>query len=73
MGVGKQKTFCIQLENGHVYCGEKNKMLIFLFAFGFRFFTFHSNVIHREIRIKDFSGITVPRILKSEKKTLSMS
>ena len=34
-----------------------------LFPF-FLFFISHSNVIHREICVKDFSGTTVPRILK---------
>ena len=30
----------------------------------FPFFVSHSNVIHWEICVKDFSGTTVPRILK---------
>ena len=39
--------------------------LIFAFFFHFSFFSIsHSNVIHREICVKDFSGITAPRILK---------
>ena len=59
--------FCIHLERGQVYYGKKPKMLWLFFAFFFHlsFFSFsHSNVIHREICVKDFSGTTVPRILK---------
>ena len=39
-------------------------MLWFIFAFFFHFSIPHSNVIHREICVKDFWGTTVPRILK---------
>ena len=42
-------------------------MLWLIFAFFFHFFLFsisQSNVIHREICVKDFSGTTAPRILK---------
>ena len=39
-------------------------MLRFIFAIFFHFSISHSNVIHREIRVKDFSGTTAPRILK---------
>ena len=36
-----------------------------IFAFFFYFFSIsYSNVIHKEICVKGFSGITVPRILK---------
>ena len=41
--------------------------MINFFAFFFPFILFsisHSNVIHREICVKDFSGTTAPRILK---------
>ena len=39
--------------------------LIFAFFFHFCFFSIsHSNVMHREICVKDFSGTTAPRILK---------
>ena len=47
--------------------GKKTKMqrLIFAFFFHVCFFSIsHSNVIHREICVKDFSGTTAPRILK---------
>ena len=46
--------------------GQKTKILRFIFTvfFIFPFFISHSNVIHREICVKDFSGTTAPRILK---------
>ena len=44
--------------------GKKTKMLWLIFAFFFHFSMSHSNVIHREICVKDFSKTTVPRILK---------
>ena len=44
--------------------GKKTKMLRLNFAFFFHFSISHSNIIHREICVKDFSGTTVPRILK---------
>ena len=47
--------------------GQKTKMLRFIFTIFFHFCFFsisHSNVIHREICVKDFSGTTAPRILK---------
>ena len=47
--------------------GKKLKMLRLIFAFFFPFLLFsisHSNIIHREICVKDFSGTTAPRILK---------
>ena len=44
--------------------GQKTKMLRFIFTIFFLFSISHSNVIHREICVKDFSGTTVPRILK---------
>ena len=50
--------FCIHLESGQVYCGKENQDAIFAFSIS------HSNVIHREICVKDFSGTTAPRILK---------
>ena len=47
--------------------GQKNQddeiYFYHLFPF-FLFSTSHSNVIHREICVKDFSGTTAPRILK---------
>ena len=58
--------FCIHLERGQIYCGKENQDAVInlcLFPF-FLFFISHSNVIHREISIKDFVGSTVPRILK---------
>ena len=46
--------------------GKKTKMLrfIFPFVFLFSFFTSLTNVIQREICVKDFSGTTAPMILK---------
>ena len=59
--------FCIHIESGQVYCEKENHdteiNFCLLFAF-FRFSISHSNVIHREICIKDFSGTTEPRTLK---------
>ena len=58
---------CIHLESGQVYCGKENQdsMIEFCLLFPFSFFSIsHSNVIHREICVNDFSGTTVPRILK---------
>ena len=59
--------FCIHLERGQVYCGKENQMSVIKFCLLFPFFLFfisHSNVIHREICVKDFSRTTVPRVLK---------
>ena len=58
--------FYINLDRGQVYCGKENQDAVInfcLFPF-FLFFIFHSNVIYGEICVKDFSGTTVPRILK---------
>ena len=47
--------------------GKENQVSVINFCLLFPFFLFsisHSNVIHREICVKDFSGTTVPRILK---------
>ena len=59
--------FLIHLESGQVYCGTENQDAEIYLDQLFTFFLFsisHSNVIHREICVKDFSGTTVPRILK---------
>ena len=59
--------FCIHLERGQVYCGTENQDAEIYFYHLFPFFLFsisHSNVIRRENCVKDFSGTTVPRILK---------
>ena len=57
--------FCIHLERGQVYCGKENQDAVINFCI-FPFFISHANVIHvhREICVKDFSGTTMPRILK---------
>ena len=50
-----------------VYCGTENQdaEIYFYHLFPFSLFLIsHSNVIHREICVKDFSGTTAPRILK---------
>ena len=59
--------FLIHIESGQVYCGTENRDDEIYFYHLFPFFLFsisHSNVIHREICVKDFSGTSVPRILK---------
>ena len=59
--------FYVHFEGGQVYCGKENQDAVINFCLLFPFFLFfisHSNVIHREICVKDFSGTTVPRILK---------
>ena len=57
--------FCIHIENGQVYCGKENQDAEICLLFPFLLFSIsHSNVIHREICVKDFSGTTAPRILK---------
>ena len=59
--------FCIYLEYGHVYCGKENQDAEINFCLLLPFLLFsisHSNVIHREICVKDFSRTTAPRILK---------
>ena len=64
---GKVFKFCIHLESGQVYCGKENQDAEINFCLLYPFLLFsisHSNVIHREICVKDFSGITAPGILK---------
>ena len=59
--------FWIHLEGGQVCCGKENQNAEINFCLPFPFLLFsisHSNVIHREICVKDFSGTTAPRILK---------
>ena len=54
----------MHLEGGQVYCGTENQDAEIYFTFSFHFSISHSNVLHREICVKDFSGTTMPRILK---------
>ena len=59
--------FCIHIESGQIYCGKENHDAEINFCLLFAFFLFsisHSNVIHREICVKGFSGTTEPRTLK---------
>ena len=59
--------FCIHLKSGQVHCGKENQDAEINFCLLFSFLLFpisHSNVIHREICVKDFSRTTAPRILK---------
>ena len=56
--------FCIHLESGQIYCGTENQDAEINFCLLFPFSISHSNVIHREICVKDFAGTTAPRILK---------
>ena len=56
--------FCIHLRGAKYIVRKKTKILWLIFAFFFLFSISHSNVIHREICVKDFSGTTASRILK---------
>ena len=59
--------FYVHLESGQVYCGKDNQDAEINVCLLFPFLLFsisHTNVIHREICVKDFSGTTAPRILK---------
>ena len=61
--------FCIHLESGqvHVYCRKENQYAEINFCILLPFLLFsisHSNVIHRDICVKDFSGTTAPRTLE---------
>ena len=56
--------FCIHLESCQVYCGKENQDAEINVCLLFPFFRL-SDVIHREICVKDFSGTTAPRILKT--------
>ena len=63
----KVLNFVCTLRVAKYIVGKKIKMLRFNFCLLFLFFLFsisHSNAIHREICVKDFSGTTAPRILK---------
>ena len=63
--LGRVFKFCIHLESGQVYCGTENQDAeIYFYHLFFHFSITRSNVIHREICVKDFSGTTAPRILK---------
>ena len=55
--------FCVLLDSGQVYCGTRNKITEIYFAFFFLFSISHSNLIHREICDKYFSGTIASRIL----------
>ena len=54
--------FCIHIESDQAYCGTENKTEIYS-AFFFLFSISHSNVIHREICDKYFSGTIAHKIL----------
>ena len=59
--------FCIHLESGQIYCGKENQDAEINFCLLFSFFFFsisYSSIIHMEICVKDFSGITAPKVLK---------
>ena len=63
----ESSNFLCTLKVAKYVVGQKNKMLRFIFTFSFHFSFFsisQSNVIQREICVKDFLGSTVPRILK---------
>ena len=59
-------SFLCTLRVAKYILGQNSKMLIYFYLlFPFSLFSIsHSNIIHREICVKDFSGTTVPRILK---------
>ena len=52
--------FCIHIESGQVYWGTETQIYFALFLI---FSISHSNVIHREMCDKYFSGIIARRIL----------
>ena len=54
----------MHLERSQVYYGKENQDSMIKFCLLFHFSISHSNVIHRELCVKDFSGTTVSRILK---------
>ena len=57
----------MHLESGQVYCGKENQDADSYFCLLFPFVSIsHSNVIQREICVKDVSGNTVPRMFKSD-------
>ena len=60
----KSPNFVCTLKGTKYIVGKKTKMLWLIFAFFLHFSISHSNVIHREICIKDLSGTTAPRSLK---------
>ena len=57
-------NFVFTLRVAKYIVGKKTKILWLIIAFFSIFSLSHSNVIHREIFVKDFSGATAPRILK---------
>ena len=60
----ESSNFLYTLRVAKYIVGLKTKMLRFIFTIFFHFSISHSNVIYREFCVKDFSGTTVPRILK---------
>ena len=63
----KSSNFVYTLRVAKFNCGKEIQDAEIIFCLLFPFFLFsisHSNVIHRELCVKDFSGTTAPRILK---------
>ena len=60
----ESSNFVYILRMAKYIVGKKTKMLRFIFAFFFHFSISLSNVIHKKICVKDFSGTTSPKILK---------
>ena len=63
----KSSNFVYTLRVAKYSVGKKNQDAEINFCLLFPFFFFsisHSNVIHKEICVKDFSGISAPRILR---------
>ena len=58
----ESSNFLYILREAKYIVGLKTKILRFIFTIFFHFSISHSNVIHREICVKDFSGTAVPRI-----------
>ena len=57
--------FCVHHEKGQVYCEKENQDSVVNLCHFFSIFPFfsisHSNVMHREICVKDFSGTTAAK------------
>ena len=64
LGEPESSNFLHTLRGAKYIVGQKIKMLRFTFTIFFLFSISHSNVIHREICVKDSSGTPTPRILK---------
>ena len=64
LGKPESSNFLYTLRGAKYIVGQKTKMLRFIFTIFFLFSISHSNIIHKDICVKDSSGTTTPRILK---------